>query len=135
MISAETLLSAVASSGLCEKIEKVDLPEIKDANGEPLAVYVRTVRNDAFKQVLRSMSPVNTLNDEGRALALGCIALACDEKGQPLFTREHLPQLLKWPVILTNRIMKAGLKLNGMSEEAQGEIEKNYEATESGTST
>jgi len=126
MVSAELLLNAVEKSGLAEKVAPVELPELgTDENGNPYVVYVCAVRGDRFKQVLRHMNAVNTLNDEGRALALGCIALACDEKGEPIFTKDHLPQLLKWPVLLTNRIMKAGLKLNGMDTEAQDAIEKN----------
>ena len=131
----EKLTSAIEKSGLCDKVEAVDLPELGiDEDGKPYRVWVRTVRGESFKALMRCMSPASTLNDEGRALACGCVGLACDEKGQPIFTIKDVGKLMRWPIALTNRIMKAGLKLNGMSEEEQDELVKNSEATDSGTS-
>lgn len=126
MSLGKELIAAVESSGLCDRIERVELPEVKSA------VYVKTVRGDGFRSVLRNMKSPTVKADEGHALVYGCIALACDENGKAIWTaKEDFAALLKWPISMLNRIFNAGLKLNGMSEDAQEEHRKNSETTDS----
>jgi len=56
-----------------------------------------------------------------------CALVLCDEKGQRLFTDDEAGELGEKSAKALDRVMAAAMRLNGMSDDAMQELEKNSE--------
>lgn len=105
------------------KLEKVDVPEW---GGE---VYIRTIMGNERDMLDFAMR-------ETRVGFRGMFAatVLCDEKGVRLFTDHDKMQLGSKNARALDRILEAGMRLNGMTVDAVKDAEKNSETVQSGDS-
>ncbi|MCC6797715.1 MAG: hypothetical protein IT366_21560 [Candidatus Hydrogenedentes bacterium] len=110
--------SDIANKQDARKWETVDVPEW----GGSVNVRVMTANE-------RDMLEVRFKDQRiGSRAYLACM-LCCDENGVDLFSDEDLPMLEKKSASSLNRIFEVALRLNGMTDEAVAEMEKNSETT------
>ncbi len=105
------------------KLEKVDVPEW---GGE---VYIRTIMGNE-----RDMLDASYRDNKVGYRGLFAATVLCDEKGVRLFSDIERMQLGSKNARALDRILEAGMRLNGMTEDAITDVEKNSETVQSGDS-
>ena len=98
--------------------ERVDVPEWSK-NGEGGYVFVRMLAGDELES-LQARAKGDVLS--GARIAATSL---CDEKGVRLFADAEASKLGKKSQRALTRVVEAALHVNGLSEEAREELEKN----------
>lgn len=110
--------SEIVNKQDARKWERVDVPEW----GGYVNVRVMTANE-------RDMLEVRFKDNRIGARAYMAAMLCCNDDGEDLFTNEHIAMLEKKSALALDRIFAVAMRVNGMTDEAVAELEKNSEAT------
>lgn len=111
-----------ASAQLKRRVEPVAVK----LNGQDGIIYVREVMGVERESYIDKAHDASKNGGRLRNNAAELFLLyACDDSGSALFESRDLPLISKLPAAVLDSVVAAGLKLNGMHEEAQADALKN----------
>ncbi len=104
------------------RVESLQIPEW---GGD---IYIRVIsgrERDAFDAAQIDPTTGKSAPRTEDFRARYAVLVACDENGFPIFTSEDVSKLTHRSASALDRILEAGLRLNGQTDEAAKELEKN----------
>lgn len=110
--------SEIVSKQDARKWDRVDVPEW----GGYVNVRVMTANE-------RDQLEVRFKDNRIGARAYMAAMLCCNDDGEDLFSDEHIAVLEKKSALALDRIFAVAMRINGMTDEAVAELEKNSETT------
>ena len=114
------------------KVERLEVPEW-GKDGVPAVVYIRTFEGSK-RDYLERMVSDNDKRQMCNFRAEFAVRVICTEGGGPVFTDLQATLLGKKSAAALDRILDAGLTLNGMDKDAVESAEKNSATTPTGDS-
>lgn len=121
-LTREQILSNIKTS----KVVKVSTPEWGgDGKGH---VYVRVISGNETDVASKIIEGDSKDTSESQAIGKLLILFLCDQHGKSILKPTDIKEVLKSPLTVLNRIVQAGLNLNGLTESGLNDLAKEFDS-------